>query len=400
MKNLGYSLIDCDNHYYEPDDCFTRHIEAKYREQTVWVDRNREDGFGTMMLGQERLNFFSVGVGDYVGPPGAMKAFFKGETEEGGAVNAQAIRAIDRPEFIEKNARLKLMDEQSVEACVMIPTLGCGVEYQLRKPEHQSVLYPSIRAFNRWVAEDWGWGGDGRIFSTAMMCLLDLEQALIELERVAAEGCKLVHINTGPIAGKSPADPHFDPFWARVQEMGMTVVYHIGSGPFNELYATPWGEPANPPSHRFTALNTYLGMGERTIVDQIAATIYHNLFGRFPGLQFMIVEYGASWLPHLLKTLDKIYRLGDHKSRWPYGKPDMPSEVFKKHFKIVPFHEDDFQALARAAGVECLVNGSDFPHPEGLLWPVEMEEEMAAFNENEVRKMMRSNAASSLGLVA
>jgi len=122
-----FDLVDCDNHYYETDDCFTRHIEEKFRERTVWVDReSRDDGFGTMMLGQDRLNFFSVGVGDYVGPPGIMKSFFKGETEEGGAVNANPIRGIETPEYIHKAPRLALMDEQGVEASIMIPTLGAS----------------------------------------------------------------------------------------------------------------------------------------------------------------------------------------------------------------------------------------------------------------------------------
>jgi len=401
MNKLDYRLIDCDNHYYETDDCFTRHIEARYRRETVWVDRaSREDGFGTMMLGDQRLEFFSVGVGDYVGAPGAMKAFFKGQTDEGGAVNVNATRAIDNPAFTDKGPRLALMDEQGVEASIMVPTLAVGVEYQLRQRRHDAVRWPSIRAFNRWVAEAWGWGGDGRIFATAMMSLVELEPALEELERLLAEGCKLVHINTGPIDGRSPADPHFDPFWARIQESGVTIVYHIGSGPFNELYAAPWGEPANPPSHRHTALNMYLGMGERTIVDQIAATIYQNLFGRFPGLRFVIVEFGAAWLPRLLKTLDKIYRMGDHKSRWPQGKPQQPSEVYREHFHIVPFYEDDFAELAAAVGVERLLLGSDFPHPEGLAWPAEMADELDAFSPDQVRRIMRGNAAALLGLPA
>ena len=398
MKELGYRIIDCDNHYYEPDDCFRRHIESRYRDRTVWVDRSRTDGFGTMMLGDERLNFFSVGVGDYVGAPGALKAFFKGESDSGGAVNANAIRASERPAFTDRPARLALMDEQNIEASVMIPTLGCGVEYQLRQPQHREIAYPSIRAFNRWVAEDWGWGQDGRVFSSAMISLVDLPEALKELDRLIAEGCRLVHLNTGPVDGRSPADTHFDPFWARVQEAGVVIVHHIGSGPFNEMYASPWGEPANPPSHRYTAFNTFVGMGERTIVDHLAAVLFHNLTGRFPGLRFLIVEFGASWLPHTLKTLDKIYRLGDHKSRWPFGKPAMPSEQFRQHFKIVPFYEDSFAEVVKAAGVDAVVNGSDFPHPEGLEWPEEMVDELSDFSDRDVRKIMRDNAANLLGL--
>ncbi|WP_373087523.1 hypothetical protein [Zhongshania sp.] len=54
------------------------------------------------------------------------------------------------------------------------------------------------------------------------------------------------------------------------------------------------GEPANPPFHRLSVFNTYVGMGERTVVDQIAATIFQNVFGRFPQWQFLIVEFGAA----------------------------------------------------------------------------------------------------------
>lgn len=41
MPDLPYAIYDADNHYYEPDDCFTRHIEAKYARRTVWLDRRR-----------------------------------------------------------------------------------------------------------------------------------------------------------------------------------------------------------------------------------------------------------------------------------------------------------------------------------------------------------------------
>ena len=41
MTALPYRIYDADNHYYEPDDCFTRHIESRFRARTVWIDRSR-----------------------------------------------------------------------------------------------------------------------------------------------------------------------------------------------------------------------------------------------------------------------------------------------------------------------------------------------------------------------
>ena len=106
MSAPDYRLIDCDNHYYEVDDCFTRHIEPRFRERTVWVDRSRGDSIGVMMLGHKRLQFFSAAVGDHVAPPGAMVEFLRGSTEQGGAVNLNPVAAQDFPQFIERGARL------------------------------------------------------------------------------------------------------------------------------------------------------------------------------------------------------------------------------------------------------------------------------------------------------
>ncbi len=396
IPSLPYRLVDCDNHYYEEDDCFTRHIEARYRERTVWVDRSRADGVGVMMLGDQRLSFFSAAVGDHIGPPGAMREFFRGNTDSGGAVNMNPVRGAEHPEFTTRADRLAMMQRQGLEAAVMLPTLGVGVEYELRR--HPEVLYPSLRAFNRWVNEAWGYGADGRVFGVAIVSLADIDQAVAELERLIADGVRLVHVTAGPIDGRSLADKHFDPFWARLQAAGIPLALHIGETGMNDIYASAWGEPAMPPSHRYTAFNTLIGIGERSIVDTTASMVFLDLFGRFPGLRVMIIEFGSSWVPSLLKTMDKIHRMGDHKTRWRYGKPERPSEVFRRHCWVVPFHEDDVGRLADSIGEERIINGSDYPHPEGLEWPTQMVENMPDASPGTVRRIMRDNACGLLGL--
>jgi len=84
----------------------------------------------------------------------------RGDSEEGGSPSLSPINALAVPEFVERGARLTTMDVQDVEACLILPTTGVGVETQLR--ETPDVLYPSLRAFNRWLEEDWGFGTDGR----------------------------------------------------------------------------------------------------------------------------------------------------------------------------------------------------------------------------------------------
>ena len=35
---LDYRLFDADEHYYEPEDALTRHLDRKYRSAVRWVD--------------------------------------------------------------------------------------------------------------------------------------------------------------------------------------------------------------------------------------------------------------------------------------------------------------------------------------------------------------------------
>jgi predicted TIM-barrel fold metal-dependent hydrolase len=397
MADLSYLLNDADTHYYEPDDCFTRHIEARHREQTVWVDRGPDGGAlpGRMYVGRERCQFFSVGAGDSVGAPGIMKAFLRGDTDEGGSPSLHPINALQVPEFIGRAARLAKMDEQRVAACLLLPTAGVGVEPQLR--ETPEVLYPSLRAFNRWLEDDWGYGTDGRLYGAPLLSLLDLDQAIVELERLLARGARFAVLTAGPFAGRSPADPYFDPFWARCQEARLNVVYHIGRTPFSEMYNPPWGLRPHPPSHRHTLMEWSLSFTERPVVDTITALIADNLFGRFPQLRVLSVEYGSGWVAPLLHKLDHLARLFS-KDMWRFGQPPLPpSDTVRQNVWVSPFFEDDIPALARLIGASHVLGGSDYPHPEGLLWPVELVEELDGMSAEDVQLVMRDNLARLIG---
>ena len=398
MPALPYAMFDADNHYYEPDDCFTRHIEAKYAKRTLWIDRRGGAGVpGRMYVGDERCHFFSVGAGDSVGPPGAMKAFLRGLSETGGSPSLHPINALDVPEFTQRGARLARMDAQRVEACLMLPSTGVGVEPQLRDPRHREALYPSLRAFNRWLEEDWGYGRDGRIFGAPLCSLVDLAEANRELERLLACGARFVILTAGPVDGRSPADPCFDPFWARCEESGINVVYHIGRTPFSEIYNVPWGLRPHPPSHRHSLMEYAVSFTERPIVDTLTALVADNLFGRFPRLKVLTVEYGSSWVAGLVRKLDHISRLHS-LDMWRFGAPPTkPSDTFRSNVWVTPFFEDDVAGLVGVLGAGHVLAGSDYPHPEGLLEPTEFAEELADLPPDVVRRVMRANLAELVG---
>jgi hypothetical protein len=82
---------------------------------------------------------------------------------------------------------------------------------------------------------------------------------------------------------------------------------------------------------------------------------------------------------------------------WRFGAPPVkPSDLFRQNVWVAPFFEDDVPALCQLIGVEHVLNGSDYPHPEGLLWPTEFVEELEGMREADVRRVMRDNFVSLL----
>ncbi|XVQ14791.1 amidohydrolase family protein [Spirillospora sp. CA-255316] len=390
---MEYLLIDADGHYYEPDDCFSRHIEARFRDETVRVRRG-DDGLGRIYL-RGRRTFMSVMPGDYASAPGALEGLFAGEVADG-FTHREVINAKDHPEFMERKARLALMDDQGLEATIMLPTLGVAVEYDMRADVE--LTYASLRAFNRWLEEDWGYGADGRIFGVPMLSLLDIDRAMLELNRVIEAGARLVHLCPGPVGGRSPADPHFDPFWATVAEAGIPVVFHVSNSGYQHFYGTHWSEDPGNPSHAQSPLQWALCNTERPVVDTLIALTLHNLFGRHPDVKIVSIENGSNWLKPLFKSIDKAAALGRRGPMIGGQLPPRPSEALAEHLWISPFPEDDVLDLIGVLGAGHVLFGSDYPHPEGLREPRDYLSRLAGCDPAVTRKVLRGNTAGLLGI--
>lgn len=394
--DIRYPLVDSDSHYYETYDCFTRHLETKFRDRAIRPVKH-EDGIARVYQGEHRLWFEPNWPLDMAGAPGSLTDYFLGEVERHEMIG-EAIVPADFPAMYNRAARVGLLDQQGVEATIMLPSLSIGLENEIR--HDVDALYANVRSLNRWIAEEWGWGADGRIYATAVLSLVDADAGVAELQRVLDEGARTVYLAPGPMYGRSPAAPDFDAFWGTLNDAEVPVIFHIGDGMgrYAELVSTLWGERSKPPLHKFSAFQTYVSSGDRIIMDTIAALILHNLFGRFPKLKVMSIELGCAWVPWLLKYLEKA-------NRDTFGRPSLygsltgtPTELFKEHVYITPFYEDDAVALAEAVGVDHVLFGSDYPHPEGVREPVQFADRLVGMSAAEVRKVMRENTANLLQL--
>jgi len=388
---LDYQIIDCDNHYYEPDDCFTRHLEAKFRpDRAIHVRRDHPDGIGRVFFGDERLSWMKSSPADITGEPGSLQDYLRGKVSRGSLVDHQ-ISAHDHPAFMRREPRLELMGRQGIQTSVLLPTLGVVVEHDMRHdPE---ALYANFRAFNRWVEEEWSYGDDGRIIGVPMLSLVDLDLALTELERVLNRGARLVYLRPGPLYGRSPGHPVYDPFWARCAEAGTIVCFHQGQSGLHEFYTAVWGEQPNPPGIFASPLQNVICTAQRAAHDTLAAVVLHGVFNRHPTLRVASIENGSDWVPGLLHDMDKA--VGMNRNDWAGG---VPSEIFREHIWVSPYHEEDPRAIVDAIGVDHVLFGSDYPHPEGLAEPLAYVDDLATFSDADVRRIMRDNAARLLGI--
>lgn len=369
------AIFDCDNHYYEALDAFTRHVPARMRSRCVEIAE--VDG-RTRHVVAGKVDY-SVGnpLFDPVAKPGVLHDYYKG--------NPRGMRASDmmrgglEPQpaaYRDPRARLETMDAQGLEAVWLFPTLGVLYE-ELVKHDTEAVT-AMFEGFNRWLDEDWGLSCEGRIFAAPYISLADVSWAVRELEWALARDARMVVMRPAAVwteAGpRSPADAMFDPFWARVNEAGITVVAHTGnSGYTNNGYARDsFGRASVGMSSRPSVKGLTL---ERAAHDFLLTLAFDKLFERFGSLRVASIENGSGFLGPLLRQLENA------KVRNPWHFDEDPVALFREHVWINPFWEDDIAEVIDLAGPERVIFGSDWPHMEGLPDPAAIEGEIADLDE-------------------
>jgi predicted TIM-barrel fold metal-dependent hydrolase len=378
-------VFDADNHYYEAEDAFTRYIEPEFKRRCMqWADVN---GKKMLLVGGKINRFIPNPTFDMLSAPGSLEEYFRGNNPKGDSVKDLFGELLPcDPAYRDREIRLKTMDSLGIEGALFFPTLGVGMEQALI--HDLPAMQAAFRAFNRWLDEDWGFAYEERIFGIPYITLSDLDNAMAELEWVLERDARCIIIQTGPVTTvegmKSPADPRFDPFWARVQESGVAVTYHGGANAYYNLI-TMWGESAEMEAHRFEPLRSALS--HDAVADTFAAIVLHGLLDRFPNLRFATIETGADWVAPLLKRLGKLY------SQTPMAFKNNPVEQFKNSVWVSPFYENDLDKLRDIMPADHLLLGSDWPHTEGLVDPLSFTGDLteAGFTDDEQQLIMYDN---------
>jgi predicted TIM-barrel fold metal-dependent hydrolase len=393
------TIFDADNHYWETSDAFTRHRNPKFADRGVQV--REVNGLLRYVLDGEVFQALP-GPGDaHPRPkPGSFMDYFSGKLSREDFDASFNVLPSEHPEWYDRDDRLKIMDEQGVEAIWMFPSHGVVLEAPMLNSDVEATI-EVMRAFNRWIEEDWGFSYENRIFGVPFLNLSDPDMAADELQWCLDHDARVVAIRHGVAVTasglRSPADPMFDRFWGLAQESGIVVSSHDGSdNTYADMYTLlgqVWGGGANAEVNTSGDNMKMMGGGSvvgalmknRNVHDFAYFLVAHRLFERFPRLKLAFIENGSAWVPPLLQALEYLGHGGTYEPK--------PKDMFIEHCWVAPFVEESVDELARHLPAERILFGSDWPHGEGFSQPKDFLANVANFSIEDQQRIMYQNAS-------
>jgi predicted TIM-barrel fold metal-dependent hydrolase len=383
-------VYDSDNHLYESEEAMTAHLPRKWRNEFRYVE---VDGRKKLAIGGVISEYVPNPTFEVLAAPGRHEKWYRAQNHEGLTLRELTGKPIPCPPAYRNGAdRLALLDQQGIHATLMFPTLASAVEERMN---HDHVLMNAVlHSLNEWLHEQWGFHREERIFTVPFITLMDVELAVKELEWALERGARTVGLRPAPVPGyrgsRSPGDPAFDPFWARVQEAGIFVSFHASDSGYDR-YVRMWeGGRGEFLGFVHTPFKTCVAVLDRAISDTMAALVCHGVFDRFPGVRVACIENGSGWVRFLFERFELAY------GQQPKHFARHPIETFRRHISVAPFYEEPIDELAELIGVERVLFGSDYPHPEGLGDPLSFLDDLEGFGPDDQQCIMSGNLKALL----
>jgi len=293
--------------------------------------------------------------------------------------------------------RLADMDTDGIDAAVLFGGGPLGTM-------NTELYIESFRAYNRWLA-DFCREAPDRLAGAAYLPTRDLAETLELLREAAKLGHRTVNIPAFPQASdgvstsagvkgiqeaqgaalsgdpsttKAYWHPEFDPLWAEISDLDMTVTFHLG------------GRMTRFGNKEFFLSD--LVMSKVAMAEPVAMAIYGGLFDRFPKMRWAIIESGVGWMVWMAQYMDATWK----KQRfWTESPLKNPPSYYMDENIYGSFIHDRVGILNRnMSGGKNIMWSSDFPHSE-TSFPRSMEqiaEEFEGVPEADIQEIVGSRA--------
>ena len=91
-----------------------------------------------------------------------------------------------------------------------------------------------------------------------------------------------------------------------------------------------------------------------TLFNCATELVFSEALQKFPNLKIALSEGGIGWIPYFLERAD--YTFQQHKA---WTRPDLggrlPSEIFRDHFVVAPFPEENVRRVIDEIGIDVAV---------------------------------------------
>ncbi|MGE0388300.1 MAG: amidohydrolase family protein [Gammaproteobacteria bacterium] len=378
-------VIDIDSHVTEPPDVWTSRVDPRWGAGIPHVETIRG------------RNTWVADGGRYTYDPGSNCLAGYDGTLPGPASYEEMMPAAWQPD-----ARLRLLDELGIHAQVLYPNVGgFGAGFWVRMSDRELAL-ACVRAYNDFITE-FASADPRRLLPITSLPFWDVEASVAEVERCVKKGHRGLNFCTAPQDFGLPPifHRHWDPIYARAEEAGVPVNFHIGGGDIlGQFRDVPEGMSTLGNAARVSAM---LFMDNaRCIADLIMGGVCQ----RFPRLNLVSVESGAGYLPFLLEALDwQFENLGADRDT---GFDRLPSEYFRRQIHGSFWFERGAMSAALDAFADNLMLETDIPHivcqypgtsaPKAVGPRRYAEEVLGALPAQVQRKVLFENAARLYGV--
>lgn len=359
-------IISADSHVNPPKDLWTRRAPEKLKDRAPRVESTAQ---GDFWLTDSQITG-AIGLDASAG-----------RTPEQFKSHGLTYKDM-RPGSYDPASRLADMDIDGVDAEVLY--FGGPVTQYPKDPELRGFV---IRTYNDWMKE-LSDAAPSRLVGLAHIPLIDLEEGMAELKRVAKLGLRGFHVDPFPDErGAKPLhDPAYEPFWALVGETGLPVSFHI-VGPRKQNVAETF---ANPMAG---IKETFIAIAPISICEVVSTLVFTGVLARHPSLRFVLVECGIGWIPYFVERMDQTFE--KHRFWTKSIIEEKPSFYWYRQGHATFIRDLAGVEARKRAGVQNIMWSTDYPHSDST-WPksrAALEEHFANVPNDERRLITGENAA-------
>ena len=123
MEQFDGLLFDCDNHYYEAEDAFTRYVPKRMQKRCVqWVEM---DGKRYHLVAGKLSHAVGNPTFNPVSKPGVLREYYQGNPD--GKTFIELTRSSLEPmpaEYMDRDVRVERIEKQGLEGSLALPNRG------------------------------------------------------------------------------------------------------------------------------------------------------------------------------------------------------------------------------------------------------------------------------------